>query len=135
MNFETDDNSTDGLSLTDNGVRNQTIDKCNHCFREIDTTGDPSPTCPLCGSMSWVRVTLSDHCPWSFAGCHGPKASVLEHVCAQCLNTVAVHDRVARKVLVCMCEDCNGSMPREYPSCPTSRGAKRDNPFDTDDWL
>ena len=115
-NWETDDNSTDdGVG---GGTPRRTIDKCAGCAREIDTTDDPSPTCPCCGNTSWVRVTLTDHCPWSFAGCRGPRASVTEHVCAQCLNTVAIHDRTARDRLVCMCPLCNGSIPPQSPSCP-----------------
>lgn len=56
----------------------------------------------------------------------------MEHICAQCLNTLAVWDRVARAELVCMCPACIGSVPPEDPVCPASPGSKDGDPFD---WL
>jgi hypothetical protein len=140
-NWEKDDNSTDEGTFG-GGPTRQLIDQCAGCHHEIDTTGDPSPTCPLCGSGTWFRYrTLDERCPYRHPGCRGQRASVTEHVCSLCLDCLAIHDRVARAGLRCMCAMCNPSMTlvddydaKAKPRSRTSR-VKRENPFDTDDWL
>jgi hypothetical protein len=140
MNFETDDNSTDECSFLDNGAH-RTTDRCAGCHQEIDTTGDPSPTCPLCGSTTWYRVqVLLAWCPYASADCRGPVASVTQHVCVGCLDCVAIYDRVERAALACMCPKCKGvpTEPGRSASPPVNRDdAPAGNPFDTDtdDWL
>lgn len=146
-NWETDDNSTDGDD--DGGYslpRQTTIDTCSNCFAEIDTTGDPAPECPCCGSKHWFHVrNLSDICPYAHRDCAGPKGSVAVHVCRACLDLVAMHERVPRAALHCMCGYCDpsGVFARGFnsnsqnPKPPAPAAPKPKNPFDDDidDWL
>lgn len=141
-NFERDDYSNEGdEGFIGAGAPHQTIDQCAGCLAEIDTTGDPHPKCPCCGSTSmYLPSPLPEFCVRLLRDCAGPRASVMEHICERCLDYVARHDRVARASVFCMCDSCD---PRPHPGrraglprIPRSGpAAPRDNPFDTDDWL
>jgi len=124
----------------------QTIDTCGHCFAETDTTGDPEPECPRCGSTYWFQVReLPDTCPYAQRDCAGPKSSVAVHICTACLDLVAVHERAPRAELHCLCAACDPYMSltkvRGYnpqkPKPPDPVAPKPKNPFDDDidDWL
>jgi len=144
-NWEADDNSTDVDGYSHPPLR-RTIDTCSNCFAEIDTTGDPTPQCPCCGNMRWVLVgSLPDTCMYAQRDCAGPKGSVVVHVCRACLDLAAVHERVRRAALHCMCGACDPSSVfargfnshSQNPPPPAPAAPKPKNPFDDDidDWL
>jgi hypothetical protein len=137
-NWEEDDNSTD--SGFPPGSARQTIDRCGVCDCEVDTTGDPSPKCPYCGSAHWHFIpSLVDWCPYGNPGCAGQLESVTKHVCGACLDCIAVHERTARAELFCLCLVCNPTqtIPLEARDRAEPPRPKPKNPFDDDidDWL